>query len=416
MALKLASPLDLPSGVIMPNRIIKAAMSEELAGDNDSDPGEKYIAAYSAWADGGWGGLLTGNVDVSLIYRCSNATIAIKPSPSTTTLSAWTTWSHASQRSGTPTIVQLVHPGRQSPAKSGNRPFSSPAIAPSSIPINIGNGLLERAISKLVFGTPREMTLREIAEAVQLFANGAKAVYDAGFKGIEIHAAHGYLLSSFLSPKSNVRTDVYGGTAANRARIVVEVIRAVRRAVPELFCVGIKLNSADVAGAENLEESLEQVGLIVREQIDFLEISGGSYENLRMAEGDDPKAKRTVEREAFFLDYAQAVRERYPGVVLMVTGGFRSREGMEKALESGACDLVGVARPAAVWPHWPRDVLLNKKVLDDKARAVLSKVKPDWWLRWVPVKMIGIGADTMYYAKQISVMGAGKTPQPPLES
>ncbi|KAF2013506.1 FMN-linked oxidoreductase [Aaosphaeria arxii CBS 175.79] len=411
MSQKLNTPVETPSGLVFPNRLVKAAMAEAMA--VNSDPGDRYISAYTSWGSGGWGGLLTGNVEVSTIYKGSNDAITFKPDASQATKDAWKRWALAAQREGTPTIVQLVHPGRQSPAKSGNRGFFEPSIAPSPIPLNIGDGLLERALAKFAFGTPREMTEADIQEVVQQFAVAAKFAYESGFKGVELHGAHGYLLSAFLSPKSNVRTDGYGGTAAKRARIVIEVIRAVRKLVPASFTVGIKFNSADVSGAENLEESLEQVGLIAKEQIDFLEISGGSYENPRMAAGDDPKAARTAKREAFFLDYAHAVRERYPNLLLMVTGGFRSRKGMEDALQSGAVDLIGVGRPAVVYPHLPKDVLLNLEVKDEEATVDLPLAKAPWLLRMVPIKLVSIGADTVFYVKQIMALGDGKKPEAP---
>lgn len=163
-------------------------------------------------------------------------------------------------------------------------------IAPSPVALNIGNGLVERFAAALLFGTPREMTQADIDEVVQQFATAAKMCYESGFKGIQLHGAHGYLLTQFLSAKMNFRTDAYGGTVAKRAKIVIDILRAIKKEVPSSFSICIKLNSADIVGAENLEESLEQLGLIAKEGIDFIEISGGSYENPRMAIGDNPKA------------------------------------------------------------------------------------------------------------------------------
>lgn len=237
------------------------------------------------------------------------------------------------------------------------------------------------------------MTVADIEEVIDQFAFAAKLSYEAGFRGVELHAAHGYLLSTFLSPKTNLRTDSFGGTPAKRARIVIEVVRAIRKVVPDSFCVGIKINSADVEGNESVEESLEQVGLIAAEQIDFLEISGGSYEKPRTIAGD--QAARSEKREAFFLDYASAVRGLYPNLILMVTGGFRSRKGMEAALQSGACDLIGIGRPAAVWPHLPKEVLLNEKVEEAAAVKKLNTLKLPLLLRMIPIKLIGFGTDSV---------------------
>jgi 2,4-dienoyl-CoA reductase-like NADH-dependent reductase (Old Yellow Enzyme family) len=147
--------------------------------------------------------------------------------------------------------------------------------------------------------------------------------------------------------------------------------------------------------------------------VDFLEVSGGSYEDPRMSTGGGAKSTRTAAREAFFLDYAKAVRAKYPDLVLMVTGGFRSREGMKAALESNACDLIGIGRPAAIYPHWPKDVILNEEVKDSEAKAELHLVRPGWLASMIPLKTLGMGIDTMYYRNQIGRMGAGQVPVPP---
>ena len=263
------------------------------------------------------------------------------------------------------------------------------------MPLQLGDSILERVLSKLAVGTPREMTQKDIDEVVQQFAAAAKLAYEAGFKGVELHGAHGYLLCQFLMAKTNLRTDIYGGTAAKRANIVIDIIRAIRKEVPDSFCVGIKLNSADVGGTESLEENLEQVGLIVQEKIDFIEISGGTFENLAMTGVGHKAPAKSSKREAFFLEYAEAVRARFPNVVLMVTGGFRSRIGMNEALESNDCDLIGVGRPAAAYPHLPKDLLLNEDVKDADAKADLAKIEASGLLRALGIKAINAGVETV---------------------
>ncbi|KAJ4296264.1 hypothetical protein N0V90_006309 [Kalmusia sp. IMI 367209] len=387
-------------------------MAESLA-DKDSDPGEKYTTLYDTWSKGGWGLVITGEMEVSTIYMGHPGNIHCKPSVPQEAREKWKRWAMSAQQNGTTALVQLVHPGRQSPAACGNRSFFAKAIAPSAVPVVLGKGISDYLVSKLLFGTPREMSLAEIEEAVQQFASAAKLAYESGFSGVQIHGAHGFLLTQFLSAKSNTRTDAYGGTPAKRARIVLEVIRAIRATVPSSFCIGIKLNSADVGGKESLDESLEQVGLIVKEGVDFLEISGGTIENMRMAAGDNPKSERTIAREAFFLDYARAVRERYPNVLLMVTGGFRSRKGMQAALDSNACDLIGLGRPSAVWPSLAKEVLLNKEIKDEDAVCDLRLVRGNWIVRNCTPKIVGVGVDVLYYAAQIANLSVGKKTAPP---
>lgn len=354
-------------------------------------------------------------MEVSTIYTGHPKNVCNKPSPSQSTKDKWKRWALAAQQNNTHALVQLVHPGRQSPAGCGNRSFFAKAIAPSAVPVILGTGLSDYLLSKLVFGTPSAMTVEEIYEAVEQFAAAAKFCQESGFAGVQIHAAHGFLLTQFLSPKTNIRTDDYGGTPAKRARIVLEVIRAIRAVVPSSFCIGIKLNSADVGGHESLDESLEQVGLIIAEGIDFLEISGGTIENMRMASGDDKqvKSQRTIHREAFFLEYARSVRSRYPDVILMVTGGFRSRHGMQEALDSGACNLIGLARPSVIWPRLAKEVLLNQDVKDEDARCDLRLVKGNWFVRNLGPKIVGAGVDVLYYSGQISRLADGKSTSPP---
>jgi 2,4-dienoyl-CoA reductase-like NADH-dependent reductase (Old Yellow Enzyme family) len=192
---------------------------------------------------------------------------------------AWKRWASESQRHGNPIIVQLNHPGRQSPAGAGSRGFFGKTVAPSAIPLNLGDGYLACLARAFIFGTPRALTIPQIEEIVQKFAKSAKFCADVGMSGVELHAAHGYLLAQFLSPKSNARTDAYGGTPEKRAKIVLDIINETRKLVPKTFCIGIKLNSADVQHASSMDETLHQIKLIADAGVDFMEISGGSYEN-----------------------------------------------------------------------------------------------------------------------------------------
>lgn len=175
--------------------------------------------------------------------------------------------------------MQINHAGRQSPIGAGNRPFRAKTLSPSPIPLNLGDGIVAHMASSFLFGTPREMTDHDIHKVIQQFVHTSQLAQKAGFNGIEIHAAHGYLLSQFLSAKSNHRTDAYGGSPGARAKIVVDIINAIRATVPTSFCVGVKLNSVDHQSAKELRDCVEQLKLIAATGIDFLEISGGTWEN-----------------------------------------------------------------------------------------------------------------------------------------
>lgn len=196
-------------------------------------------------------------------------------------LPAFKAFADAGQAHGTAVIVQISHPGRQSPLGAGLRGMTGKTIAPSAIPIKIGTGYIASAVRLGVFGTPRAMTLEDIEHVKAKFVSAAKLVAQAGFKGIELHAAHGYLLSEFVTPDSNKRTDKYGGSAENRVRIVLEIIEETRKVTPKGFAIGVKFNSVDqqTASGTDMEDILKQVELLEQAGIDFLEISGGTYED-----------------------------------------------------------------------------------------------------------------------------------------
>ncbi|KAK1999480.1 NADH:flavin oxidoreductase/NADH oxidase [Colletotrichum falcatum] len=395
-----AKPLTLKCGLTLPNRLAKAAMAENWA-DSDGLPTKALHGPYGEWADGGWGLVMTGNVEVDVKYLGSPKDVAYNDAiPYARMLEAWKAWASVCNRNGTPTIVQLNHPGRQSPLGTGKRGLMEKTIAPSPVPLDLGPGLIARAINALVFGTPREMTVAEIQDVVRRFAQTAKLASDAGFAGIEIHGAHGYLLAQFMSDRINKRTDAYGGSPAARARIVVDIIRAIREVVPKTFCVGIKFNSVDHQSQAELDACIEQLKLITEAGVDFLEVSGGTYEDPVMFthHDDEKKSDRTKAREAFFLEFARAIRRDFPDVPLMVTGGFRSRQGMEAALANNGCDLIGLARPAVLNPALPKNTILADTVKDEDAKLYARKIGAPWLAQKMGIKFIGAGAESVCHS------------------
>lgn len=278
MDLEIAKPLALPCGLTLRNRLVKAALAESWS-DREHLPSAELIKGYRVWAQGGWGAVLTGNLMIDVRYLSTPEDNAVDESiPREKTIQRFTEWAQATSANGTAAIVQLNHPGRQGMSWCGKQGIFSKSIAPSAIPLDMGSDMISNLLRALMFGTPREMTVREIQDVVARFAKAAKLCAETGFAGIQIHAAHGYLLSSYLTARSNQRTDDYGGSPGKRARIVVEVIHAIRKAVPAGFCVGIKLNSADHQNQGELDDCLEQLKLITEAGVDFVEISGGTYE------------------------------------------------------------------------------------------------------------------------------------------
>ncbi|KAF4621878.1 hypothetical protein G7Y89_g14466 [Cudoniella acicularis] len=336
--------------------------------------------------------------------------------PSIKTQDEWKEWATACQSSGTPTIVQLCHPGRQSPLGAGNRSFFTKNIAPSVVKLKMGPTILAKAVAAPMFGTPREMTEADIDEVIDQFVAGAKQSYDAGFKGVELHGAHGYLLAQFLSPKSNLLNDAFGGSPTKRAEIALRIIQRIRAATNKIFCIGMKFNSVDASDSSSSFETLEQIALVVEAGIDFLEVSGGTMED--MSAMQDPEAPgmktSTLLRESFFPSFAQAAREKFPKLVLIVTGGFRTRLGMEAALQTSGCDIVGIARPATVIPHLPRDIILNEGVMDEHASVRLTSLPrsrmTEFLVLLIGSKGVGAGREAMYYQGQIQRIARGLKP------
>ncbi|KAH6887405.1 hypothetical protein B0T10DRAFT_442430, partial [Thelonectria olida] len=414
----LAQPIQLPCGLEIKNRLAKAALAEQMADGHKLPTTEQFRKTYGAWGDGGWGMILTGNVqtDERHLGGPDDNAIDVTSMSEDKVLESFKSLAAACRRGGTPTLVQINHPGRQSPVGAGKRSIFTKTLAPSAVPLNMGSDLLSRILGKLVFGTPKEMSAAEIEDVVERFANAARICAAAGFDGIEIHAAHGYLLAQFMSAKSNRRTDAYGGSAAARAKIVVDIIHAIRAVVPKTFCVGLKLNSADhqasstPEASKELQECLEQASLLVEAGLDFIEISGGTYENPTMMMGTEssdsaPKSERTIARESFFLDFAREMRAKLPNTVLMVTGGFRTRLGMQAALEEGACDLIGIGRPAVLNPALPANTILNREIDDASATVYARKVPTPWLLKTFAPKSVGAGVESTWYAKQMQRMG-----------
>ncbi|KAJ2967132.1 hypothetical protein NQ176_g9815 [Zarea fungicola] len=258
-SLSSAEPITLPCGLTFPNRLAKAAMAEGWA-DKKGLPKDRLVETYGAWADGGWGMVLTGNVqiDVNFLGTAEDNTIN-ENIPYEELLGSWKKWAAVTNRNNTPTIQDHGTECRRGPTWAKYHYQDYPVPLSSAF--------------------PEQMTQQDIDGVVQRFANGAKLAYEAGFAGVQLHGAHGYLLAQFLSARTNKRTDKYGGSPKNRARIVVEVIEAIRKVVPKTFCVGIKLNSVDHQSEKELGECIEQLEEICRDGLDFLEISGGTYEN-----------------------------------------------------------------------------------------------------------------------------------------
>lgn len=376
----------LPNGAAASNRLMKAAMNEQLA-DRACRPTEALVRLYERWAAGGAGVLVTGNVMIDRTALTNPGAVAVENDADLPMLKRW---AQAGTSRGALLLMQLNHPGKQSP-----KDLSPVPVAPSAVP-------LSGSVAGF-FNPPRELTEHEIRDLIRRFGTAAEVAQRAGFSGVQIHAAHGYLISQFLSPHHNRRQDLWGGSLENRMRFLLEIYREIRRRTAPEFVVSVKLNSADFQkGGFSEEDSVEVARTLAAEGVDLLELSGGNYEAPAMMGTVKESTRR---REAYFLDYAAQVRQSC-AVPLAVTGGFRSAEGVESALASGDTDFVGIGKPFALLSDLPERLFSGNFERIDTPPVRLGIAKLD--------RLIGGMLDMQWYVYQMHLLAQGKAPRPKL--
>ena len=378
----LNQPLMLSNGVVIPNRLAKAATSETLA-TYSNNPTEKHIRLYQRWAASRIGMIITGNIMIDRRALGEPGNVVIEDERDFAILQKW---AKSVTEQGSQLWAQLNHPGKQSPKGLNVRNISA-----SSVPFG--------AEMQSLFANPDEATHDEIIDIIQRFGRSAAICKKAGFSGVEIHAAHGYLINQFLSPLHNLRNDEWGGTPAKRRKFLMEVYAEIRKQVGTDFPIAIKLNSADFQkGGFTEDDSLEVIKALAAAGIDLIEISGGTYES---GVAKAPQKASTVAREAFFIDFAEKVRAQVK-TPLMVTGGFRSIEGMNQALDSNDFDIVGIARLMAIDPDAPKYLLAgtNSKQTVQPIKTGIKKID-----------RLGI-MEVLWYTQQLNRIAQGKAPKP----
>ncbi|MEO0420498.1 MAG: NADH:flavin oxidoreductase/NADH oxidase family protein [Pseudomonadota bacterium] len=345
----LSNPLALPCGATLPNRLAKAAMTEGLA-DARGVPTEELTRLYGIWSDGGCGMLLSGNLQIDRDHLERPGNVILDRELNDDEFAAYKRWTAAATRGGNHFWAQISHAGRQTFSMINPHPK-----APSAVKLGLPGGQ---------FGEPVALEDAEIEAIIAKFIHAVRTCKEVGFTGVQIHGAHGYLISQFLSPRSNQRTDRWGGALENRAALLLRVIEGAREAVGPEFPISVKLNSADFQkGGFAFEDSLRVVKWLQQRGVDLIEISGGTYEQPKllgiegMEAAEDPGvADSTIAREAYFVDFAKAMKEAVD-VSLMVTGGFRSRAAMSQAVDSGAADVIGLGRPLCVAADGAKQIL-----------------------------------------------------------
>ena len=402
----LKDKITLPCGAQIKNRICKAAMTERIAfADNYTN--QRHLNLYKKWAEGDIGILLTGNVQVDKNHLEGPANVCIEEDTYAEQLPLLRKWAEEGTKDNTHLWMQISHAGRQTPGEINSSPK-----APSSVQLKIPGRN---------YGVPSALSTEEINEIIKKFTFVAKIARETGFTGIQIHSAHGYLLSEFLSPDINLREDEWGGTVENRSRIHIEIIKSIRREVGEDFPISVKMNSADFQkGGFSPDDSIQVAKIIEAAGVDNIEISGGTYEQPRLLGLDnvsinpdrsEVRKESTIAREAYFLEYAEKIKKNIQ-IPLMVTGGFRTREGMESAVKSGACEIVGVGRPLCANPF------AIKEMFDGKIEQLPIYEKTLSLGPWIfspssPFRLIqalnAFGAQAWFY-QQIKRMGDNKLP------
>ncbi|MCG3753579.1 MULTISPECIES: NADH:flavin oxidoreductase/NADH oxidase family protein [Amycolatopsis] len=378
------SPLFTPfapaHGPALANRIVKAAMEENMAGPGQL-PDERIRRLYRRWSEGGAGLIITGNVMVHAEAMTGPAGIVLDDqSP----LEPFRAWADAAKSGGARVWMQINHPGRQVMA-------NMPGVAwgPSAVKVNLGKQSKRLA-------QPTEMTAVQIGQTVARFAETARRAEEAGFDGVEIHAAHGYLLSQFLSPLVNRRTDEWGGSLENRARLLLDIVRAVRDVVSPAFAVAVKLNSADFQrGGFDAADASRVIEMLAPLGVDVVELSGGSYESPAMS--GRSADERTVAREAYFLTLAEELAQTSP-LPLMLTGGIVRRPVAEQVL-AGGIDLAGMGTALAVDPDLPKKWLHGEDAAVELAPVAIKD------------KALASAAGMARVRRQLRRVGAGRTPR-----
>lgn len=348
-----ASPLGKPlhfefSKKTARNRFLKGAMTERISSWDTKNleargiPSDNLVNVYRRWGEGEFGVILTGNIMVEYdhLEAAGNPIIPRGSKYEGERFEKFKALATQAKRHGSLIVGQVSHPGRQVTEAIQKNPISASDVH------------LEGNVMGMTFAKPRAATEDDIKNIIEGFAHAAEYLEKAGYDGIQLHGAHGYLLAQFLAPSTNQRTDKYGGSLENRARIIIEITHEIRRRTSSSFIVGIKLNSVEFQDKGfDTEEAATLCKLLEDNSFDFVELSGGTYEQLAFGH----KRDSTKKREAFFLEFAEKITPSLSKTRTYVTGGFKTAAAMVDALST--VDGVGLARPSTQEPEIARQII-----------------------------------------------------------
>jgi 2,4-dienoyl-CoA reductase-like NADH-dependent reductase (Old Yellow Enzyme family) len=318
--------------LVLPNRIVRSATAERIA-MRDEREGECLGEIYTDLASGGVGLIISGHIAVHPSGRLYPKMASIYTEGN---YAAWLSAIQVAHKAGGTLFLQLNHGGGRCAKNAEGRP-----ICVSSLPDRPHDAMGGDALTDATIG-----------ELVKAFAEAAKKARELGADGAQIHGAHGYLVSQFLSPLTNRRNDQWGGTLENRARFIRRVVQSARAKVGADFTLGIKLGfSDDDPAGLKIEESLQVAEWLATDGLDFIEISGGFRADIC------PRHVVPGKNEGYYLPFAARFKERLKIPVIAV-GGLRSPVLMNAALASDQCDAIAMSRPLICQPNLP-DVLRN---------------------------------------------------------
>lgn len=382
----LKNSFKLPCGVTIKNRIVKSAITERVS-NSKLEPNKKHHKLYKLWAKTGVGLVITGNVMVDELHRESVGNVYVGDNRIVPKLKEWV---DIAKENDTQVWAQLSHAGRQT-----NKFLTSNPLAPSEV----------RLDKMGLFGKPKSMNKKEILDVVDKFVRSAINCKEAGFQGVQIHAAHGYLINQFLSPLTNLRKDIWGGTLENRSRLLLTIIEETRKALGDTYPISVKLNSSDFQkGAFSEEDSLRVIQML-EGKIDLLEISGGTYERLicfELNENSLPIKETTKKREAYFIEFAKKIRKN-SSIPLLITGGFRTFDFCNNVLENNELDFIGMARP----------FITN---FEDIPKFLENKIhKLDNLVIRTKIQSMDDSAEGGYYIRQVVRLAKGKKLDPKIK-
>ncbi|KAF4619445.1 hypothetical protein D9613_005353 [Agrocybe pediades] len=429
------SPVVLPCGSVLSNRLVKVAMYEHLASFFGGPPNDYHLRLYSEWAKHDWGMIITGNVQIMKDHGTLGRDMAIPASlDADELLQPFRELADAihgvrspcdgMRRNKTLAIMQLNHTGRQAANVIGGRLPLKPPLAPSAVRVGSGKDLGSRMLNTLLFQVPQAMSHTDVCFVMDRFVDGAILAHRTGFDGVQLHAAHGYLLAQFLSPKTNLRTDCYSND--NALDIIRSIAKRIRKSTSKEFAICIKLNVADYLPSasrtflsEGEKKAIQHLlTLACWGLFDIVEVSGGDYESPDFMSTPDSQSSKSARAALFSRFSHQAlqaldnIRDTCNGDVplILLTGGLRTPRLMCSALSARHADLLGVGRGSVLCPDLPS--LLRERLEGgaqwydvpfcnepDLRRPWLMEVRPFIWI-WnlLPkVNLVGAGVAIAWY-------------------